>query len=169
MVSVADKEGVPNIITIAWAGTICSNPPMVSISVRKERYSYRIIKETGEFVINLTTKELAYATDLCGVKSGRDIDKFKEAGLTELQSQVVSAPGIAEAPVCIECKVTNVLDLGSHTMFVAEVVNVQVDDRYMDETGKFRLNDAGLIAYSHGAYRELGDTLGTFGYTVKKK
>lgn len=169
MVSCQRPGEKANIITIAWAATVCSAPPMVSISVRKERYSYDIIKETGEYVINLTTKDLAYATDLCGVKSGRDIDKFKEAGLTELPSQVISAPGIAESPVCIECKVTNVLDLGSHTMFVAEVVNVQVDDKYMDETGKFRLNDAGLIAYSHGAYRELGDTIGTFGYTVKKK
>ena len=146
MVSCKRPGEKANIITVAWAATVCSTPPMVSISVRKERYSYDIIRETGEYVINLTTKDLAFPTDLCGVKSGRDIDKFKEAGLTELPSQVISAPGIAEAPVCIECKVTNVLDLGSHTMFVAEVVNVQVDDKYMDETGKFRLNDAGRIA-----------------------
>ncbi len=158
-----------NIITVAWAATVCSTPPMVSISVRKERYSYDIIKETGEYVINLTTKDLAYATDLCGVKSGREIDKFKEARLTEQPSQVIKAPGIAESPVNIECKVTDIKELGSHSMFIAEVVNVQVDDKYMDETGKFHLNDAGLITYSHGAYRELGPQIGTFGYTVKKK
>lgn len=169
MVSCQRPGEKPNIITIAWAATVCSTPPMVSISVRKERYSYDIIKETGEYVINLTTKDLAYATDLCGVKSGRDMDKFKEAKLTEQPSQVINAPGIAESPVNIECKVTDIKELGSHSMFIAEVVNVQVDDKYMDETGKFHLNDAGLIAYSHGAYRELGEQLGTFGYSVKKK
>ena len=169
MVSYKRPGEKANIITIAWAATVCSTPPMVSVSIRKERYSYDIIKETGEYVINLTTKDLAYATDLCGVKSGRDIDKFKEAHLTEEPSQVVAAPGIAESPVNIECKVTDVKDLGSHTMFIAEVVNVQVDDKYMDENGKFHLNDAGLIAYSHGAYRELGEAIGTFGHTVKKK
>ena len=169
MVSCQRPGEKPNIITIAWAATVCSTPPMVSVSIRKERYSYDIIKETGEYVINLTTKDLAYATDLCGVKSGRDVDKFKEAHLTEQPSQVVAAPGIAESPVNIECKVTEIKELGSHSMFIAEVVNVQVDDKYMDETGKFRLNDAGLIAYSHGAYRELGDTIGGFGHAVKKK
>ena len=169
MVSCKRPGEKPNIITIAWAATVCSTPPMVSVSIRKERYSYDIIRETGEYVINLTTKDLAYATDLCGVKSGRDTDKFKEAKLTEQPSQVISAPGIAESPVNIECKVTEIKELGSHSMFIAEVVNVQVDDKYMDETGKFRLNDAGLIAYSHGAYRELGDTIGGFGYSVKKK
>lgn len=169
MVSCQRPGEKPNIITIAWAATVCSTPPMVSVSIRKERYSYDIIKETGEYVINLTTKDLAFATDLCGVKSGRDVDKFKEAHLTEQPSQVVAAPGIAESPVNIECKVTEIKELGSHSMFIAEVVNVQVDDKYMDETGKFRLNDAGLIAYSHGAYRELGDTIGGFGHAVKKK
>lgn len=169
MVSCQRPGEKPNIITIAWAATVCSTPPMVSVSIRKERYSYDIIKETGEYVINLTTKDLAYATDLCGVKSGRDVDKFREAHLTEQPSQVVGAPGIAESPVNIECKVTDIKELGSHSMFIAEVVNVQVDDKYMDEEGKFHLNDAGLIAYSHGAYRELGEPIGTFGYTVKKK
>lgn len=168
MVSVADKEGKSNIITIAWAGTICSNPPMVSISVRPERYSYDIIKETGEFVINLTTKDLTYATDYCGVKSGRDVDKFKEMGLTALPGKEVKAPLIAESPVNIECKVTQVIPLGSHDMFLAEVVAVHVDEKYMDEKGKFHLDKAEPIAYSHGDYLATGELLGTFGYSVKK-
>lgn len=168
MVSVADKEGKNNIITIAWAGTTCSNPPMVSISVRPERYSYDIIKETGEFVINLTTKDLTYATDYCGVKSGRDVDKFKEMGLTALPGKEVKAPLIAESPVNIECKVTQVIPLGSHDMFLAEVVAVHVDDKYMDEKGKFHLDKAEPIAYSHGDYLATGELLGTFGYSVKK-
>ncbi len=168
MVSVADKEGKNNIITIAWAGTICSNPPMVSISVRPERYSYDIIKETGEFVINLTTKDLTYATDYCGVKSGRDVDKFKEMGLTALPGKEVKAPLIGESPVNIECKVTQVIPLGSHDMFLAEVVAVHVDEKYMDEKGKFHLDKAEPIAYSHGDYLATGELLGTFGYSVKK-
>ncbi len=168
MVSVADKEGRNNIITIAWAGTICSNPPMVSISVRPERYSYNILKETGEFVMNLTTKDLTYATDYCGVKSGRDVDKFKEMGLTALPGKEVKAPLIAESPVNIECKVTQVIPLGSHDMFLAEVVAVHVDEKYMDEKGKFHLDKAEPIAYSHGDYLATGELLGTFGYSVKK-
>lgn len=169
MVSCQREGEKPNIITIAWAATVCTNPPMLSISVRPERYSYDIIKETGEFVVNLTTKELAYATDYCGVKSGKDVDKFKEAKLTPQKSNVVNAPGITECPVNIECKVTEVKELGSHAMFLAEVVSVQVDDAYIDENGKFHLNDTGLMAYSHGTYRELGTEIGTFGYSVKKK
>lgn len=168
MVSVADKNGRNNIITIAWAGTVCSNPPMVSISVRPERYSYDIIKETGEFVLNLTTKDLTYATDYCGVKSGRDVDKFKEMGLTALPGKEVKAPLIAESPVNIECKVTQILPLGSHDMFLAEVVAVHVDEKYMDEKGKFHLDKAEPIAYSHGDYLATGELLGTFGYSVKK-
>lgn len=168
MVSVADKAGNNNIITIAWAGTICSNPPMVSISVRPERHSYEMIKETGEFVINLTTKDLVYATDYCGVKSGRDVDKFKEMNLTPIQGDKVKAPLIAESPVNLECKVTEVIPLGSHDMFLAEVVSVHVDDKYMDEKGKFHLEQAEPIVYSHGAYLETGKQLGTFGYSVKK-
>lgn len=167
MVSVADKEGKSNIITIAWAGTICSNPPMVSISVRPERYSYGILKETGEFVINLTTKDLTYATDYCGVKSGRDVDKFQEMGLTALSGKEVKAPLIAESPVNIECKVTQVIPLGSHDMFLAEVVAVHVDEKYIDEKGKFHLDKAEPIAYSHGDYLATGELLGTFGYSVK--
>lgn len=168
MVSVADKAGNHNIVTIAWAGTICSNPPMVSISVRPERHSYAMIKETGEFVINLTTKDLVYATDYCGVKSGRDVDKFKEMNLTPVQGDKVKAPLIAESPVNLECKVTEVIPLGSHDMFLAEVVAVHVDDKYMDEKGKFHLEQAEPIVYSHGAYLETGKQLGTFGYSVKK-
>ena len=168
MVSTKREGEKPNIITLAWAGTICSDPAMVSISVRKERYSYDILKETKEFVINLVTRELAFATDYCGVKSGKDIDKFKECNLTPFESKEVKAPGINESPVCIECKVKDVIELGSHDMFIAEVVNVSVSESYMDENGKFNLNDADLIAYSHGEYYTLGEYVGKFGYSVKK-
>lgn len=169
MVSCARPDEKPNIVTIAWAGTICSDPAMLSISVRKERYSYDIIKETGEFVVNLTTKDLAFATDYCGVKSGRDIDKFKECGLTPLESSVVACPGIAEAPVNIECKVEQIIPLGSHDMFMAKVVAVKASSEYMDEAGRFDLSLAKPIVYSHGTYYDLGEKLGKFGYSVKKK
>ena len=152
MVSVADGSGKKNIITVAWTGTVCSDPPMVSISVRPERYSYQMIQETGEFVINLATKELAFATDYCGVKSGRDIDKFKELGLTAMPASKVKAPLIRESPVSIECKVTEVKHLGTHDMFLAEVVAVQADERYMDDKNRFHLEQADPIVYSHGAY-----------------
>jgi len=168
MVSCKRPEEKPNIITVAWCGTVCTNPAMVSISVRPERYSYDIIKETGEFVINLTTKQLAYATDYCGVKSGRDVDKYKEMHLTPLASVHIQAPGIEESPVCIECKVKQILELGSHHMFLAEVMAVTIDEKYLDEKGKFHLGKADLITYSHGEYYELGKMLGTFGYSVKK-
>ena len=164
------REGErPNILTVAWAGTVNTNPPMVSISVRPERYSYDIIKETGEFVINLTTENLAYATDFCGVKSGRDVDKFAELALTPVELSHVSVPGIGESPVNIECRVNRILELGSHHMFIADVVGVNVDEKYMDKNRKFELNDAGLLVYSHGEYFALGDKLGTFGYSVSKK
>ena len=169
MVSCTRPGEKPNIITVAWAGTVCSAPAMLSISVRKERYSYDIIKETGEFVVNLVTKDLVFATDYCGVKSGRDTDKFKEMKLSPLPSQHISAPGIAESPLNLECKVKQVVELGSHDMFIAEVLGVTVDEKYMDENGKFHLNDAGLVAYSHGEYFELGEKLGKFGYSVAKK
>ena len=169
MVSLADKNGKSNIITIAWAGTVCTNPPRFSICVRPERYSYPILKETGEFVINLTTKELAFATDYCGVKSGRDVDKFKETGLTAIPGKEVKAPLIAESPVNIECRVREVLPLGSHDMFLADVVAVHADEKYMDEKHKFHLEQAKPIVYSHGAYLQCGEQLGTFGYSVKKK
>ncbi len=169
MVSMADKNGKTNIITIAWAGTVCTNPPMVSISVRPERYSYPILKETGEFVINLTTKELAFATDYCGVKSGRDVDKFKEMNLTPLKAKEVRAPLIQESPVNLECRVREILPLGSHHMFLADVVAVHADEKYMDEKHKFHLEKAEPIVYSHGAYLACGEQIGTFGYSVKKK
>lgn len=169
MVSVADRDGKNNIITLAWVGTVCSEPPMVSISVRPERYSYPILKETGEFVINLTTKELVYATDYCGVKSGRDVDKFKEMGLTAVAASQVKAPLIAESPVNIECRVREIKPLGSHDMFIADVAAVHADDRYMDERHKFHLDKAEPIVYSHGTYFGCGEELGTFGYSVRRK
>ena len=169
MVSCQREGEKPNIITVAWAGNVCSSPAMLSISVRKERYSYDILKETGEFVVNLTNRKLAYATDWCGVRSGKDYDKFKEMHLTPLESRFVSAPGIAESPVNIECKVRNVLELGSHDMFVAEVMGVTVDEKLLDSNGKFDLRAADLISYSHGEYFTLGEKIGKFGYSVVKK
>ena len=169
MVSCGRVGEKPNIITVAWAGTICSDPAMLSISVRKERFSHSIIKETGEFVVNLTSSKLAYAADLCGVRSGRDYDKFKEMKLTPLQSQKISAPGIAEAPVNIECKVKQILELGTHDMFIAEVVSVSVDDKLLDDNGRLDLGKAGLVSYCHGEYYSLGEKLGKFGYSVARK
>lgn len=169
MVSMADRDGKNNIITLAWVGTICSEPPMVSVSVRPERHSYPILKETGEFVINLTTKELAFATDYCGVKSGRDVDKFREMHLTALPGTQVKAPLIAESPVNIECRVREVKPLGSHDMFIADVVAVHADERYMDGNHKFHLDRAEPIIYSHGTYFGCGEELGTFGYSVRKR
>jgi flavin reductase (DIM6/NTAB) family NADH-FMN oxidoreductase RutF len=168
MVTCRDK-GQDNIITIAWTGTICTNPPMTYISVRPERHSYEMIKNSGEFVINLTTKQLTRATDFCGVRSGRDVDKFKEARLTKEEAQVVDAPIIAESPVNIECKVREIKPLGSHSMILADVVGVTIDDTLLDEKGKFELNQSGLVTYSHGEYFLLGKKLGTFGYSVKKE
>lgn len=169
MVTVGDGKEKDNIITIAWTGTINSDPPMVSISVRKSRYSHDLLMQHGEFVVNLVTRELTYAMDYCGVKSGRDMDKFAEMKLTRGEGKTVSVPVIAESPVNIECKVTQVLELGSHDMFLAEVTGVQADERYMDENGKFDLRKADLIAYSHGQYYTLGENIGKFGYSVQKK
>lgn len=170
MVSVGDKEGNTNILTIAWTGTVCTNPPMVYISVRPERYSYHMIEESGEFVINLTTEELAHGADYCGVRSGRDVDKWKECALTQRKAETLKyAPVVAESPVNIECRVVRKEELGSHHMFLAEVTAVQADDAYLDEKGRFDLNRTGLIAYSHGEYLSLGEKLGTFGYSVRKK
>lgn len=169
MVSMTDKEGRNNIITIAWAGTVCTNPPMVSISVRPERYSYKILKETGEFVINLTTKDLVFATDYCGVKSGREVDKFKEMHLTALPATKVKAPLIGESPVNLECKITEIKPLGSHDLFLAEVVAVHADEKYMDAQHKFHLENAQPIVYSHGDYLQCKEKLGSFGYSVKKQ
>lgn len=168
LVSCRDKEGNDNVLTVAWAGTICSNPAMLSISVRKERYSHHMIKESGEFVVNLTTAKLARVTDYCGVRSGRDEDKFQTMHLTKGKAEKVNVPIIMESPVNIECKVTQVLELGTHDMFLAEVVNVQVSEEYMDEKGTFHLQNADLLAYSHGEYYTLGKKLGTFGYSVRK-
>ena len=168
MISCAEEGKKPNIITVAWAGTICSDPVMVSISVRKERYSHDIIEKTGEFVINLVTEDLTFATDYCGVKSGRDVDKFKEMKLTPVNIEGVSAPAIAESPLNLACKVTEIKELGSHDMFIAEVVGVTVDDKYMNKNGKFELNSSKLVTYSQGEYYGLGKYIGKFGYSVKK-
>ncbi len=168
MVSCKAGEERPNIITIAWAGTVCSDPAMVSISIRPERFSHRIVKESGEFVINLVTDKLTRACDWCGVKSGRDFDKFKEMHLTEYYSEFSPVPAIAESPVNIYCKVQEVLPLGSHDCFIARITGVTVEDSYMDEKGKFDLTSTGIIAYSHGEYFSLGEKLGKFGYSVKK-
>ena len=168
LVSAADEEGNTNVLTVAWAGTVCSDPPMVSVSIRPERYSYRMIKETGEFVINLTTEELAYATDYCGVVSGRDADKFKNMHLTPVKGDVVKAPLIKESPVNIECIVKDIKSLGSHDMLIAQVAAVHVDEKYMDTKNKFHLEDAHPIVYSHGIYMSLGKKIGTFGYSVRK-
>ena len=170
MVSTADRSGKSNIITVAWTGTVCTNPAMLYISVRPERYSYGLLKDSGEFVVNLTTEKLKKATDWCGVRSGRDVDKWKEMHLTEGQaSKLDYAPIIEECPVNIECKVTEIKELGSHDLFLAEVTNVTIEDKYLNEQGKFELNQAGLITYSHGEYYGLGERVGTFGYSVRKK
>lgn len=169
MVSCALAGERPNIITVAWTGTVCSSPAMVSISVRPERHSYHMIRETGEFVINLTTEELVRAADYCGVRSGRDVDKFEEMRLTPLKASQVAAPLIGESPVNIECRVEQVLELGSHHMFLASVLAVDVDESWMNEKGKLELNKAGLAVYSHGEYFALGKRLGTFGYSVKRR
>ena len=169
LVSVGDKEGRTNLLTIAWTGTVCSDPPMAYISVRPNRYSYEMIRSSGEFVINLTTEKLVRAADFCGVRSGRDTDKWKECSLTAAPAKSLQyAPILAESPVNIECKVENTLELGSHDMFIARVTAIQVDSAYMDDKGRFDLNAAGLIAYSHGEYMTLGEKLGTFGYSVRK-
>lgn len=173
MVSVGEYSDIDtskmNILTVAWTGTVCTNPAMAYISVRPERHSYHIIKERGEFVINLTTKSLLRACDFCGVRSGRDVNKFKECQLTPGKGKMVSAPLILESPVNVECKVQKVLELGSHHMFLAEVVSVDVDPRYLDEKGRFLLNQSSLVTYSHGEYFDFGSLLGTFGYSVRKK
>lgn len=169
MVSCGRPGERANIITVAWAGTVCSEPAMVSISVRPERYSYDIMKDTGEFVINLVTKELAYATDYCGVKSGRDVDKYQKMHLTPLPSRYIAAPGIAESPLNLECKVEKVIPLGSHHMFLARVAGVTVEEAWMNESGKFCLNDTELVTYSHGEYFTLGEKLGKFGFSVEKR
>lgn len=169
LISTASQAGEKNVFTVAWTGTVCSDPPMVSISVRPERYSYHMIEETGEFVINLTTKELAFATDYCGVVSGREVDKFEKMKLTPVRAEVVKAPLIAESPVNIECVVEDKKSLGTHDMFIAKVAAVHADEKYLDEKNRFCFDRAEPIVYSHGSYVSLGETLGTFGYSVRKK
>jgi flavin reductase (DIM6/NTAB) family NADH-FMN oxidoreductase RutF len=167
MVSCGDMNN-SNIITVAWTGTICTDPPMTYISIRPERYSYKLIKESGEFVINLTTKDLVYVTDTAGVKSGANTNKFEKLNLTKEPSKTVSCPLIKESPVNIECKVKEIKELGSHHMFIAEVVNVNVSEEYLNSDGKFEMEKCNLITYSHGQYYSLGENLGKFGFSVKK-
>lgn len=159
----------PNALTVAWTGITCSDPPMTYISVRPERYSYEIIKNSGEFVINLTTGAMARATDFCGVRSGREMDKLAAAGLTAEPANAVSAPVITQSPLSLECRVRQIIPLGSHDMFLAEIVAVDVEEKLLDEAGKLRLEKAGLMAYSHGEYFAMGKKIGSFGYSVRKK
>ena len=170
MVTCGDAPENWNIITVGWTGTLCSDPPMCYVSLRPERHSHGLVSRTGEFVINLTTTALAKQTDWCGMKSGRDYNKFKEMNLTPEPAQVVKAPLIKESPLCLECKVTDVRHLGTHDMFMAEVVAVDAEEGFIDKSsGQFQLNHAGLLAYSHGKYYALGEKLGGFGFSVKKK
>ncbi|MBR6771387.1 MAG: flavin reductase family protein [Lachnospiraceae bacterium] len=169
LVTVANRQGEQNIFTVAWAGTVCSDPPMVSISVRPSRHSYAMIQESGCFVINITTEKLVRAADYCGVVSGRDVDKFEKMGLTLGKADKVEASLLLESPVNLECQVESVIPLGTHDMFVAKVVAVHVEDSLLDKNNKFHLNQAYPVVYSHGSYLSLGRELGTFGYSVRKK
>ena len=169
MVSCGTEEEGFNILTVSWTGTICTDPAMCYISVRPERHSYEIIKRNGEFVINLTTRKLAFATDWCGVRSGADFDKFKEMGLTPVKASIVKAPLIGESPVNIECKVKEIVELGSHHMFISEVLTVDVNEELIDiKSGAYRLDKANLLCYSHGKYYDIGKYIGRFGFSVKK-
>ena len=168
MVSCGNMED-SNILTVAWTGIICTDPAMTYVSIRKERYSYDIIKNNGEFIINLASSDLARTVDFCGVKSGRDIDKFKECNLTKEQASEVKAPMIKECPINIECRVKEIKELGTHDMFIAEILAVNVDEKYLDETGRFDMEACNLLAYSHGQYYSLGERLGKFGFSVEKK
>ena len=169
MVSCGDTDHVSNILTVAWTGTLCTNPPMAYIAIRPERHSYPMIRESREFVINLTTAKLAQATDYCGVRSGKDRNKWTDCRLTPVPADTVKCPLIAEAPVNIECHVQQVLELGSHHVFIADVTAVHVAEKYLDEKGSLHLEYAGLLAYSHGTYYSLGKALGHFGYSIRKK
>lgn len=169
LISCGDEVDNYNVLTIAWAGTICTNPPMTSISIRPTRHSYELIKRTKEFVINLTTEAMVKDVDFCGVKSGRDLSKFDLTNLTIEKASVVKAPLIKESPVCIECRVKEIMLLGSHDLFIAEVVAVHVDEAFIDTEEKFHLDQARPICYSHGKYFGLGQVLGTFGFSIKKQ
>lgn len=169
LVSCADRKGRKNVLTVAWTGTVCSDPAMVYISVCPGRYSHDIIKDTGEFVINLTTAELSKAADYCGVKSGRDTDKFAECGLTAIPSKHVKAPSIAESPVSIECRLASITPLGSHDMMIGEVLGVSVDEKYVDRSGRLMLEKTRPLVYCHGGYFGLGSYIGHFGFSVRKK
>ncbi|GHU67876.1 flavin reductase [Bacteroidia bacterium] len=170
LISVGNDESEYNIFTVSWAGTICTDPAMCYISVRPERHSYPVLKKNREFVINLTTEDLAFATDWCGVRSGKDYNKFTEMKLTPGKSQVVKAPFIEESPLCIECRVKEIIPLGTHDMFISEVVNILADEKYIHpKTGTFDLEKARVLAYSHGKYYGLGESIGKFGWSVQKK
>lgn len=168
MVSCGSMEK-PNILTVGWTGITCTDPAQTYISVRKERYSHGIISESGCFVINLPTVPLAKACDFCGVRSGRDIDKFSHLGLTPKESEITGCPAIEECPVSIECKVDRIIELGSHDMFMAHIVSVSVDEALIEESGRLALEKANLLAYAHGSYFPLGKSVGTFGFSVRKK
>lgn len=170
LVSCGTFDGESNLLTVAWTGILCTNPPMLYISVRPERYSYEIIKRHMEFTLNLTTVDMAHATDWCGVKSGRDFDKWKETGLTPERGEKVMCPAVAESPLSLECRVKEILSLGSHDMFIADIINVLAEERYIDDqTGAFDLVSSGIMAYCHGGYYPLGEKLGGFGFSVRKK
>ena len=170
LVSCGSEPSEYNVLTVAWVGTLCTNPPMCYISVRPERYSYPILQKNGEFVINLTTKDMAYATDWCGVRSGKDYNKFEEMKLTPGKAEVVKAPIIEESPVSIECRVKEIIPLGSHHVFIADVVNVRADTSHLNtETGKLELAESNLLVYVHGGYYGLGEKIGKFGWSVEKK
>lgn len=170
LVTCGDKPENWNMLTVAWTGTICTDPAMCYISVRPERYSYDLIVKNMEFTLNLTTADMARATDWAGVRSGRDYDKWKETGLTPLPGEKVSSPTIDESPLSIECRVKKILNLGSHHMILGDVLNIRADGRYIDHaTGAFHLEDSNLMAYSHGKYYALGELLGSFGFSVRKK
>ncbi len=170
MITCGDIDGSYNIITIAWTGIISTDPPRCYISVRPNRFSYGIIKDNGEFIINLTTAELAYATDWCGVKSGKDVDKFKEMNLTPQRAKDVKPPMIGESPINIECKVFDILEMGSHHMFLADILRIHATEKFINkETGAFNLSKADPICYSHGKYYSINKFIGKFGYSVKKK
>lgn len=169
LVGSVDEKGRPNICTVAWAGTICSQPPMLSISLRPERYSYDLIRASGEFTVNIPSVDQIHATDYCGVVSGRDVDKFEETGLTAAPATAIKTPIVKECPVSLECKTTKTMNLGTHTLFIAEIKAVQVTEALLTPSGRLALEKAGLAAYAHGNYFALGKKLGFYGYSVQKK